>query len=299
MRVYLSVDMEGIAGVVHESQTDPATPAFAAEYARFRRLMTAEANAAVEGALAAGATKVVVNDSHWFMRNLLAEELHQAAELLSGDPKPRSMVHGIDGGFDAALFIGYHARAGTPNAILDHTYADHIHEVRLNGTAVGELGLNAALAGVHGVPVALVSGDSALAAEARDLLGDGVATVVVKRAVSRHAAQSVAPSVACRMIREEALRALQRKHAPYTIAAPVTLEVDFALTIHADMAELCPGATRTAGRTVGFTHRDYGEVFRAWRAMLNLSAVVCGSGGDYSEQAGVRRSGLRHHGPSW
>ncbi|PYP37518.1 MAG: peptidase M55 [Gemmatimonadetes bacterium] len=274
MRVYVSVDMEGIAGVVHESQTDPTTPAFGAEYARFRRLMTAEANAAIEGALAAGATKVLVNDSHWFMRNLLAEELHPAADLASGDPKPRSMVQGIDGGFDAALFIGYHARAGTPNAILDHTYADRIHDVRLNGTAVGELGLNAALAGVHGVPVALVSGDSALAAEARDLLGDGVATVVVKRAVSRHAAQSVAPSVACRMIREEALRALQRKHAPYTIAAPVTLEVDFALTIHADMAELCPGATRTAGRTVGFTHRDYGEVFRAWRAMLNLSAVV-------------------------
>jgi len=274
MRVYISVDMEGIAGVVHESQTDPTTPAFAAEYARFRRLMTAEANAAIEGALAAGATKVLVNDSHWFMRNLLAEELHPAADLTSGDPKPRSMVQGIDAGFDAALFIGYHARAGTPNAILDHTYADRIHEVRLNGKAVGELGLNAALAGVHGVPVALVSGDSALAAEARDLLGDGVAAVVVKQAVSRHAAQSVAPSVACRMIREEVPQALQRKHAPYTMSAPVTLEVDFALTIHADMAELCPGATRAAGRTVAYTHRDYGEVFRAWRAMLNLSAVV-------------------------
>src|SRR5438046_1946709 len=147
MRVYVSVDMEGIAGVVHESQTDPTTPAFGAEYARFRRLMTAEANAAIEGALAAGATKVLVNDSHWFMRNLLAEELHPAADLASGDPKPRSMVQGIDGGFDAALFIGYHARAGTPNAILDHTYADRIPDVRLNGTAVGELGVNPALAG--------------------------------------------------------------------------------------------------------------------------------------------------------
>ena len=164
MRVYISVDMEGIAGVVHESQTDPTTPAFAAEYARFRRLMTAEANAAVEGALAAGATRALVNDSHWFMRNLLAEELHQAAELVSGDPKPRSMMQEIDqpGGFDAALCIGYHARAGTRNAILDHTYADRIHEVRLNGKPVGELGLNAALAGVHGVPVALVSGDNLL-----------------------------------------------------------------------------------------------------------------------------------------
>src|SRR5438067_739184 len=113
-----------------------------------------QANAAVEGAVAAGATRVVVNDSHWFMRNLLAEELHHAAELVAGDPKPRSMVQGIDEqeGFDAALFVGYHARAGTRNAILDHTYADRIYEVRLNGKPVGELGINAAFAGVCGVP---------------------------------------------------------------------------------------------------------------------------------------------------
>ena len=130
MRIYISVDMEGIAGVVHESQTNPTDPASAADYGRFRRLMTAEANAAVAGALAAGATRVRVNDSHWFMRNLVAEELHQAAELVAGDPKPHSMVQGIDGGFDAALFIGYHARAGTRNAILDHTYAD-VHPRRL------------------------------------------------------------------------------------------------------------------------------------------------------------------------
>src|SRR5947209_16854841 len=204
MRTYISIDMEGIAGVVHESQTDPTNPAAAAEYGRFRRLMTSEANAAVEGAVAAGATRVLVNDSHWFMRNLVVEELHQAAELLSGDPKPHSMVQGIDGGFDAALFIGYHARAGTRNAILDHTYADLIHEARLNGRPVGELGLNAALAGGFGVPVVLVSGDNALAAEARELLGEGVRPVIVKEAVSRHAAKSVAPAVACRLIRETA-----------------------------------------------------------------------------------------------
>jgi len=274
VRVYISVDMEGVAGVVHESQTDPTNPACAAEYARFRRFMTAEANAAIEGALAAGATKIVVNDSHWFMRNLLAEELHEAAELLSGDPKPQSMVEGIDGGFDAALFIGYHARAGTRHAILDHTYADRIHEVRLTGRPVGELGINAALAGVYGVPVVLVSGDSALAAEARDLLGDHVVAVVVKQAVSRHGARSVAPVVACRMIRDAVAQALRQKHPPFLVPPPITVEVDFALTIHADMAELCPGAMRAGGRTVAFTHQDYCEVFRAWRAMLNLSAVV-------------------------
>jgi D-amino peptidase len=122
--------------------------------------------------------------------------------------------------------------------------------------------------------VVLVSGDSALAAEAQELLGDDVVTVTVKEAVSRHAARSVAPAVACRMIREAVTRALKKKRRPFVLPSPVTVEVDFAMTIHADMAELCPGATRIASRTVAFTHQDYGEVFRGWRAMLNLSAVV-------------------------
>jgi hypothetical protein len=113
MRVYISIDMEGVAGVVHEDQTDPIEPRHVGEYNRFRRLMTNEANAAIAGALEAGATGVVVNDSHWLMRNLLAEELNPVAELLSGSPKRLSMVEGIDGGFDAAMFVGYHARAGT------------------------------------------------------------------------------------------------------------------------------------------------------------------------------------------
>ena len=124
MRVYISVDMEGVAGVVHEDQTDPIDPRHAGEYNRFRRLMTAEANAAIEGALAAGAERVLVNDSHWLMRNLLAEELHPAAELLSGGPKAQSMVEGVELGFDAAMFVGYHARAGTGHAIIDHTYTE-------------------------------------------------------------------------------------------------------------------------------------------------------------------------------
>ena len=131
MRVYISVDMEGVAGVVHEDQTDPIEPRHAGEYNRMRRLMTSEANAAIEGALAAGASWVLVNDSHWLMRNLLPEELHPAAELLSGGPKLRSMVEGIELGFDGALFVGYHAMAGTRHAIIDHTYSGLVHEARL------------------------------------------------------------------------------------------------------------------------------------------------------------------------
>ena len=273
MRVYISIDMEGVAGVAHEDQTDPTEPRHAGEYNRFRRLMTNEANAAIAGALEAGAKAVLVNDSHWLMRNLLAEDLNPAAELLSGGPKRLSMVEGIDSGFDAAMFIGYHARAGTRNASIDHTYTSRVYEVRINGEPAGELALNAAMAGLHEVPVVLVSGDQALAAEARALLGTGVETVVVKEAVGRFAARSLAPSVACERIRAGVVAALGRKHAPFRIPAPIRLEVDFALTQMADMAELVPGSIRTAGRSVGYTGDDYREVFRAWRAMYNLASV--------------------------
>ena len=273
MRVYISIDMEGVAGVVHEDQTDPVDPRHAGEYNRFRRLMTGEANAAVEGAVAAGATTILVNDSHWQMRNILAEELHPAAELLSGGPKIGSMVEGVEEGFDAALFIGYHARAGTRGAIIDHTYTGRVHEVRLNGKPAGELALNAALAGTYGVPVALVSGDQALAAEARDLLGGSVETVIVKHAVGRFAARSVHPSVACKRIREGTAAALRRPHEPFEVSSPITLQVEFAETQMADMAELVPGAVRTGGRTLEYRHDDYRQVFRAWRALYNLASV--------------------------
>lgn len=273
MRVYISVDMEGVAGVVHEDQTDPIQPRHAGEYNRFRRLMTNEANAAIAGALEAGATKILVNDSHWLMRTLLIEELHPTAELLSGGPKRLSMVEGIDGGFDAAMFIGYHARAGTQHATIDHTYTSRVYEVQINGEPVGELALNAAMAGVHGVPVALVSGDQSLAAETRALLGQSVETVVVKEAVGRFAARSLTPTLACERIRVGATAALRRSHRAFTLPAPIQLEVDFVETQMADMAELVPGSVRTAGRRVSYTGDDYREVFRAWRAMYNLASV--------------------------
>jgi D-amino peptidase len=273
MRVYVSVDMEGVAGVVHEDQTDPIDPRHAGEYNRFRRLMLGEANAAIEGALASGAERIVVNDSHWWMRNLLPDELHPAAELVSGSTKARSMMEGVELGFDAALFVGYHAMAGTARAVIDHTYTDRVHEARLNGRPVGELAINAALAGTYDVPVALVSGDQALAAEARALLGPLVETVVVKEAVGRFAARSVSPSEACRRIREGVGAALGRAHAPFRLPPPIRLEVDFELAHMADMAELAPGSVRTGGRTVSYTHDDYREVFRAWRALYNLAGV--------------------------
>jgi D-amino peptidase len=183
------------------------------------------------------------------------------------------MVEGIDGGFDAAMFVGYHARAGTTHATIDHTYTSRVYEARINGQPVGELALNSAMAGMHGVPVVLVSGDQALAAEAKALLGPGVEAVIVKEAVGRFAAQSVAPMVACERIRVGAAAALRRKHVPFTLKSPIRLEVDFIMSQMADMAELVPGSSRTGGRTVSYAADDYREVFRAWRAMYNLASV--------------------------
>jgi D-amino peptidase len=273
MRVYISVDMEGIAGVVHEDQTDPTDARHAPEYNRFRRLMTNEANAAILGALDAGATRVLVNDSHWDMRNLLAEELHPAAELLSGSPKRLSMVEGVDEGFDAAMFIGYHAMAGTCDAVIDHTYTSRVYEARVNDQPVGELALNAAMAGVYQVPVAVVSGDQSLAAEAKALLGSGVETIVVKEAVGRFAARAAAPPVACDRIRAGAAAGLKRPHEPFTFQRPIRLEVNFVVSQMADMAELVPGSVRSGGRMITYTGDDYREVFRAWRAMYNLAGM--------------------------
>jgi D-amino peptidase len=273
MRVYISVDMEGVAGIVHDDQTNPVDPRCAGEYARGRKLMTGEANAAVEGALAAGATYVLVNDSHWTMRNILAEELHERAELMSGEPKRLSMLEGIEAGFDAAVFIGYHARAGTARAMLDHTMTDAVRDVRLNGRSVGEIGLNAALAGAYGVPVAFVSGDRACAGETRELLGPEVGAVSVKDAVSHRAARSLPPALARERIRDGVTAALRRPHSPFHVAPPVTIEVDLTFTYQADYAELVPGSVRRGPLTVSYTHDDFKELFRAFRAIYNLARV--------------------------
>src|SRR5512143_376750 len=182
MKILIAVDMEGISGVINWDQTDPAHP----EYQRFRRIMTAEVNAAVRGALAADPTvEIVVSDGHANANNILIEELDTHARLNTGTNAPFSMVQGIGPDVQGVLFIGYHARAGTPNAVLDHTWSSKaVYNVWLNGVVVGEVGLNAAVCGHFGAPVILVTGDQSVAAEARALLGP-IETVEVKQASSR------------------------------------------------------------------------------------------------------------------
>jgi len=278
MRIYVSVDMEGVAGVAHAHQTHFGPGVDRTDYDRSRALMAGEANAAVEAAIARGAREVVVNDSHWQMRNLRAEELHDGARLIIGD-KPLSMTQGVgespDGAFDAALFIGYHAGAGNPTGVIAHTYSSAtVLQVRVNGLAHNEAALNAIRLGHFGVPVALVAGDDALAAEVEPLL-PWAERVVVKRAVAYSVADSLSPHEARRAIREGVERALDRLDAMqlYEPATPLSGEVDFRLPIQADYAAVLPGVERVGGRSVAFTAADGDRFFRTFVCLQRLAAV--------------------------
>jgi D-amino peptidase len=266
MKVYISCDMEGISGVVAGQQTQMDGE----EYKRAQKLMTGEVNAAIEGALAGGASEILVNDSHGSMRNILIEELNSSAQLISGSPKPLSMMQGIDGSFDAAFVIGYHAQAGTAYSVLDHTYSGIVYQVSLNGRPLGETGLNAALAGHFGVPVVLVTGDKLLVEEAKALLGT-VEGVAVKESYGRSAAKCLVPEAARQLIREAAQRALSRGGKPFVVKPPITLTVDFTSSAHLDMAELIPGVNRVSGRRIEFIHDDLLTIYKVWRAMLKLA----------------------------
>ncbi len=269
MRVYLSVDMEGITGVAVGKHVQPDEK----EYDRFRRLMTQDANAAIEGALAAGATEVVVSDGHGPMTNVLIEELHPAARLISGSNRLLCQMEGIDGGFAAAFLVGYHQREGGGDGILNHTFIGRVvYEVRLNGEPVDEAAVNAGLAGAFGVPVALVTGDASVCADAERRI-PGVITAPIKEAYDRFAGLSLTPEPARTLIREraaEAIRAVQsgRIHL-YRPPSPVTFEVDFKRTAPAHMATLFPGVERRGPRTIAVTDADYVRAFKLmWGCLI-------------------------------
>src|SRR5215471_11205988 len=269
MKVFISADMEGTAGVTDWDQVLPQHQ----DYGRFRRLMTEEVNAAILGALEAGAKEIVVNDSHATMRNLLIEELHPQAQLVSGRPKPYSMMQGIDGSFDAVFFTGYHAAAGTQDAILDHSYSGAaVRQIKLGNLVVGEAGLNAALAGHFKVPVALVTGDVTAVAQVKKLIPH-IETVTVKQPIGRLAALSYQPVEARRRIKEGATRALRRiKDAkPLALPRPITVEIDLTYTAMADRCMLIPGMTRVSPRAVAYKARDAEQAYSVTMACLVLA----------------------------
>ncbi len=274
MRVYVSADIEGVAGVVDASHQSPEG---GTEYQRARRLMTEEVNAAARAAFDAGASIVVVNDAHGPNTNLLVEVLDERVQLISGRPKPLNMVQGIDGGFDAALFLGYHARPGTAEAVLEHAYLGSVVDtLTLNGSQQGEFVLNAMVAGACGVPVVMASGDDKLAAEVAEML-PATEVAVVKWAVSRTAARTLTPGAARVAIASAVTRALRSLTAAGLLRPPeppLTLDVRFVKTSQADLALLLPGSQRLDGRTVRYVSDDYLDVFKVCRALLLLGSTA-------------------------
>ena len=270
--IYISVDMEGIGGITTVRQTTRGTE----DYEWARKLMTWEANAAAQGAFDAGASDVVVSDSHGDMGNILPHELDGRVDLIQGTPKlPWSMMAGIDGGFAGAVFIGYHAGAGTAGAILDHTYTGWLADVRVNGESWNETYLNAALAGTFGVPVLVVAGDRACCEQARARL-PWVRTVVTKEGFGNRAGRSRSPERVrdeVGRVVEEAVRGAEQAQV-WNPRGPYTLDADVTSTALADLLAIAPGTERHGPRTLRFDTDDLRMLYRAVLTWMNLGRRV-------------------------
>lgn len=272
MKVFISVDMEGVSGITDPEDVLPD----GADYQRGREFMTGDANAAILGAYDGGADEVLVNDSHWIMRNLLLERLDTRARTIKGFHKSMCMVQGLDPSYDGAVFVGYHSCAGTEGGVLNHTLlGKEIQNIYLNGEPTGETRLNAAYAGHFGIPVLLVAGDTAVCEEARRVLGD-VETVAVKDGIDKFTADCLHPHVAQERIREATARALagRDRFRPYQLEPPYRVGVEWNSTTIAATCGLIPGVRLSAPRSVEYTTQDYPEAMRVLVAMLLLGLQV-------------------------
>jgi D-amino peptidase len=294
MKVFISFDMEGVAGIVDWSQCrGPGQP-----YEEGRRLLLGEVNAAIDGALAAGATEIVCNDSHGTMNNLDPAELHGQASYVSGRHKPLYMMQGLDATADVVLMVGYHGSISGESSVLSHTYNPAVvSHVSLNGTRAGESGINALAALAGQVPVGLITGDQHTIAEADPFLPDAE-RVVVKESFTRLGAASLHPEVARGLIADAAQRAVERAAAgpsevweiaadpsggaepavlrPPAISLPVTLEVQMQTADMAEVASWVRGAERTGVRTVSIAGEDPMAVFRSFVAVTYITRVAEG-----------------------
>ncbi len=268
LKIYISADMEGIGGV---STWDVQAGSKGSEYEKFRKLMTEEVNAAIDGAFDAGATEVLVSDSHGSGQNIDIELLDERVRLIRAWPRPLLMMQGLDSTFDAALFVGYHAAAGRSEAVLAHTMSGNVYAVQLNGQVVPEAGFNAAIAGDFGVPVVFLSGDQSICEDARQLLGP-IEAVAVKEATGFHSAMMMNPREAQRRIREGVKRAIERRDEirPYKLKPPIRLEITFTEMPVVELLSYLPGVERPRGNVVAFTGKNMREV----AGFLNVALYV-------------------------
>ncbi|WP_019119829.1 M55 family metallopeptidase [Brevibacillus massiliensis] len=271
MRVFISADIEGVAGVVHREHTARE----GREHDRARMLMTGEVNACIEGALMAGATEVVVNDSHGTMRNLIPEAMHPEAEYITGSPKMLAMMEGIAAGFDAAIFLGYHARMGN-DGILNHTFhGGVIQNIKINHRDMGEIGLNACIAGVFGVPVVLVTGCQHAANEALEFM-PMIETAVVKQTINRQTAKHASPQKAKNLIKQKTVEALSRlrEMSPVVVQGPFRVEVTYLHSGLADAAGILPIVERVNPTTHRFETDDFVAAYRYIRSLITIAGAL-------------------------
>jgi D-amino peptidase len=275
MNVHITVDMEGIAVLAHDIQTDQK----GMDYDRMRKIMTGEVQAAVEGARDAGADRIVVRDAHDTGRNLLVEDMDPDIEIIQGSSYDLGMMSGMTSGFDAAFQIGYHSMRHTHAGVLGHTYTYDIAALRLNGILVGETGLSAAIAGHFGVPVVLVSGDAHAVKQLRALVRN-VVGVPTKEGIGLYGVHSLAPSKACALIRKGAKEALGKidEIKPYRVRKPVVMEVEFERPLMAQRVSRVPLVKRKNIRTVSYKARDMVEAFQVFEVMEQLASYARGEG---------------------
>ena len=265
LKVFISVDMEGITGVANWEDVSREGK----DYDYFRKIMTEEANAAIEGALDAGAAEIIIRDSHGSARNLLPELLNKYARLIrdwSGGFM--SMMEGIDETFDAVVFIGYHAKAGTPNAILEHTMSSrNLLDVSINNLSLPEAGINGLIAGYFNVPVVFAAGEKALCDQVKKLMGD-VETVAVKEGIG-NSTLSLHPKVSQDSIRKGVREALTKinKFKPFRLEAPYTLVIKYKNEEMVHEKSYYPGAERTGNWELTFKSNDLLEVIKAFHWM--------------------------------
>lgn len=258
LKVYISVDMEGVAGTVTSDQLGPG----GFEYDRFRRFMTDEALAAVRGAKAAGATEVVVSDSHGNGENLLIELFPKDVRVIRSWPRHGEMMAGLDSSFAAAVFIGYHASTTNPKGVRAHTISSaHFTRVALNGTAVTESEMNAAYAGAMGVPVVFLSGDDATVSEVTARLGS-METVTTKKSLGFHAADSLTPAASCDQIYQGVLAAIthREQRKPYVLQTPISLDVSFKSYTTAEIVSYLRSVERTDAHSIRYVGKDMADV---------------------------------------
>jgi D-amino peptidase len=269
LKIFISVDMEGIGGV----GTGTMTSTGGKDYGTARQLMTDEVNTVVEAIFARDAdAEILVNDSHGDHQNVLHTQLDPRVVYIQGSIKPLGMVQGLDATFDGAIFVGYHARAGDPDGFLAHTGSGSVKGLWLNDVGVGEGGMNAAFAGALGVPVILASGDSAAAAELSDLLG--TETVVTKTAETPASARLIHPQRVRSMLSDRVATALDRLagrgFAALDVGTPVRVRMRFASTTHVDILMSIPGMTKVDGFTVSYVAETAEQAYRLIRLMYRF-----------------------------